>query len=160
MRDTRHNGSRGFTIVEVVVVVVLMGLVVYPMARVVASSLEASNNEFRLTHAAFLAQMKIEETRTRAACYSTAGPICPEGGPTDFTADFNSTPTTGDPLCLFPAPFEDFKCTVQYYNTGGAGFRRAMRVRVWHDTDEDDTLDADEPSVFLETTISKRPPDW
>jgi len=35
-----------------------------------------------------------------------------------------------------------------------------MRVRVWHDTDDDNALDADEPSVFLETTISKRPPDW
>ncbi|MFA6450287.1 MAG: type II secretion system protein [bacterium] len=157
------NSQGGFTIVEILVVIVLMFVVLYPLGRVIASSLESTTNEQHLTHCAFLAQLKIEETRTSANCYTNhtvaGGVNCPYDGTShnDFDQDFNQNP----PACSFPAPFTLYKCIVEY----GASSQTRLKyiqIRVWYDRNDDNVYDVDnnEPSVFLETLLTQRPPLW
>lgn len=155
------SAEAGFTLVEIVVTILVMAIVIYPIMRVLASALEQSNDEEYLTHAAFLAQMKIEEVRSRASCYSDAG-LCPIGGDTsDFdelgTGNLDETAAA----CTFPYPYQKYECTV---DTGlVAGTNNALgyiQVRVWYDKDSDGVRDAEDPDVFLETQIAKKHPDW
>jgi type II secretory pathway pseudopilin PulG len=159
-KRTGKNREGGFTIIEIVVVMILMFVVLYPLCRVIASSLESTNNEQHLTHCAFLAQLKIEETRTRANCYSTptaGGVNCPEvpGSHDDFGRNFNQNP------CTFPYPFTLYKCRVEYGNSG-VNRLKYMQVRVWYDANNDNVYDPNnnEPQVFLETLLASRPPNW
>jgi type II secretory pathway pseudopilin PulG len=166
----RPVAESGFTIVEIIVVIVLMLIVLYPLARVVASAIEATTNEQHLTHCAFLAQLKVEETRTRLSCYTnntnsppdTNCPFAP-GSKNDFqrnyTQNMHGAPASG--LCTFPYPFTQYKCTVDNGNTN-INRLRFIQVRVWYDTNNDNVYDPDgnEPSVFLETLLTERPPLW
>jgi prepilin-type N-terminal cleavage/methylation domain-containing protein len=157
------RSQQGFTIIEIVVVIVLMLLVLYPLARVMASSLESTTNEQHLTHCAFLAQMKIEETRTSANCFTNhvaaLAVDCPfsSGSMNDFNQLLSQTP----PACTFPAPLDGYKCKVEY---GDAVLSRLkyIQVRVWYDRNNDNVYDPDnnEPSVFLETLLTQRHPSW
>ncbi len=151
----------GFTIVEVVVVLILLLVVIYPLGRVIASALESTNNEQHLTHCAFLAQLKVEETRTRMNCYTNhtiaGGVNCPEavGSHNDFHRNFDQNP------CTFPYPFTKYKCTVDTGNSANARMKY-IQVRVWYDLNDDDIFDQEnnEPQVFLETLFTIRPPNW
>lgn len=180
-RSGRENQS-GYTMVEIAVVVFLILIAIVPAARVISSSLEASNDDLRLTHSTLLAQMKIEEIRARASCYSsrlTGG--CPEADEditkedSDFEIDFSQTAAA----CILPAAFNQYKCTVdtdwRYQSTGppdsfrdpaqgdpgvGWGGIKVIQVRVWFDKNGDNLFDSDEPDVFLETQLAQRAPDW
>ncbi|MEW6201792.1 MAG: prepilin-type N-terminal cleavage/methylation domain-containing protein [bacterium] len=158
-----RNSNDGFTIVEIVVVVIILGLLLVPVMAALVRALTISNEDEYLAIAAFLAAEKMEETRTRANCYTdTVPPGCPEGGTAkDFQENFNQDPPpVGN--CVFPSPFNKYKCTVDHSSKNGTADRvKEIQVRVWYDKDSDNTYDAgEEPSVFFETAITLRPPAW
>ncbi len=165
MKNPAARKQGGFTIVEIVVVITLMILAIAPIAKVIASALEASNEEMYLTQCAFLAQMKIEEIRSRASCYTTPGATdtCPiSGDSSDFEQDFTQTAAQ----CSLPSPFDRYDCVTATSfrvapsagsDTGGF---KVIQVRVWYDKDGDATFDAGEASVFLETQLTQKSPDW
>jgi prepilin-type N-terminal cleavage/methylation domain-containing protein len=163
------RSQKGFTIIEIVAVLVISLVVILPLMKVVASSLEQSNEDQYLSHCAFLAQLKIEEVRSRANCYTNAagaGAVCPVNivapGGSDFKENFSQTAAQ----CSFPAPFDKYECTVKYVSsTRSAGISdrlKTIQVRVWYDKDSDGSFDSGEgePDVFLETQLAIRPPDW
>jgi len=150
--------NSGFTIVEIIVVIILIMIAIYPMGRIIASALESTEDEQHMTHCAFLAQLKMEETRTRMDCYSSpAASACPGGGPSDFNMNMDQTPP-----CNFPYPFSRYECKVVTKAIAGTGNRqRYIKVRVWYDKIDDDVFDsAMEPDVYLETRMTKHNPDW
>lgn len=163
----KKNFQAGFTIVEVVVVIFLMLVAIYPAARVIASALEASNEEQYLTHAAFLAQMKLEHLRATENCYSDVGGVCPNqlcddvsdpactfgGGTNRFSDDFDQAPAN----CTFPAPFQKYECNITDTNAA-ATFLKEIQVQVWYDKDSDGVWDAGEPGVTLQTMLARRSP--
>lgn len=157
----RTPSQKGFTIVEIVIVIALILLVIVPLARVIASSLEASNEQQYLTHCAFLAQLKLEEVRTRANCYTNGGADCPPS----FTQDWGFEEVfTQNPPCDFPFPFTKYECTVEYVSSTRSplmdGDIKTIQVRVWYDKNNDDTFDPaeGEPDIFLETQLAERAP--
>ncbi len=169
LRGEKVAGSGGFTLVEIVVTIIVMTIVIYPIMRVMASALEESNDEEYLTHAAFLAQLKIEEVRSRASCYTDYGaaPVngCPMSGTTSDFGRLNPaaapTLTENAAACSFPYPFQKYECTVDTGLVPGTNDALGyIQVRVWYDKDSNGTLDPKDPDVFLETQIAKRPPDW
>ncbi|HOO56006.1 MAG TPA: hypothetical protein PLN69_04235 [bacterium] len=158
------GNQSGFTIVEIIAVIGLLLVVILPLAKVIASSLESTNDEQHLTHCAFLAQQKVEEVRTRANCYTDLAAGCPvSAGSDDFSQNFNQSYFPSVAPCSFPSPFDDYKCTVQYDSINGTGGRqKTIQVRVWYDKDGDNIFDADisEPDVFVETRLTLRSPAW
>ncbi len=160
------RSRKGFTIFEIITVIVLILVVIYPLARVVSSSLETSSEEQHLTHCALLAQLKVEEFRTRTNCYSnqTAVSDCPDPAvvgatPTQSFGKLFATP----PPCNFPFPFNQYECSARnYFRTGTANRLKVVQVRVWYDKNNDDVFEADqsEPDVYLETQMAARPPHW
>jgi len=154
---SENLSEKGFTIVEIVVVIILMLAVIVPAARVIASALEASNEEQYLSHCAFLAQMKIEKVRAGSNCYTDdVGAGCPQtGGGDDFTNDFSENAAA----CSFPVPFQKYECTISDTQVAfGLNDLKTIQVRVWYDKDQDGTRDSNEPQVYLETMITSRPP--
>lgn len=163
----RTPSQKGFTIVEIVIVITLILLVIVPLARVIASSLEASNEQQYLTHCVFLAQLKLEEVRTRANCYTNkVGDPATKCPITQTSSDFNTALLNQSPPCDFPFPFTNYECTVEYVSStreaGIADRLKTIQVRVWYDKNNDDTFDPaeGEPDIFLETQLAIRPPNW
>jgi len=164
------RSQRGFTLIEILSVLAIIFVVIIPLMKVVASSLEASNEEQYLTHCAFLAQLKIEEVRSRANCFTNAvgGITCPINIVAPPGSDFNETATLDETAaeCSFPPPFQKYDCRVSYVSStraAGMGNRiKTIQVRVWYDKDSDGVFepDAGEPDVFLETQMAMKPPDW
>ena len=153
-----QNSNRGFTIVEIVVVVIILGLLLVPVMATLVRALMISSEDEYIAIAAFLAAEKMEETRTRANCY-TDTLLCPESGTAkDFQFDFDQTAAN----CTFPSPFNKYRCTVDHSSKNGTADRvKEIQVRVWYDKDSDNAYDAgEEPSVFFETAITLRPPAW
>jgi type II secretory pathway pseudopilin PulG len=169
----------GFTIVEIVFVILLMFLILYPLARVVANAVEHTTNQQHLTHCAFLAQLKLEETRTRLSCCTNGNiavtSFCPNGagigGGThnEFTSGFNYNQNPPNayagncalsPLtcCKFPAPFTQYRCSVQTGNTP-TNHLSYIQVQVWYDLNSNGRPDValNEPNVILETLLTERP---
>jgi type II secretory pathway pseudopilin PulG len=65
--------SKGFTIIEMVIVVFVLLVIVLTIIYSVDRSLRTSNEIYRMTTSTFLAQRKIEEVMARASCYTTGG---------------------------------------------------------------------------------------
>lgn len=165
MRKKRLFGSfydrkteKGFTLVEIVAVVFFLGLLLVPVMATLVRALMVSNEVEYLTVATFLAVEKIEETRARVSCYSTVVNNCPgDVAPIKhhvFDQAFNET-------CTFPSPYAKYKCTVEYVKTNPPWSNNRLyeiQVRVWYDKNNDNSWDAIEPDVFLETKIYSREP--
>jgi len=155
-------GQKGFTVVELAVVIVLLLLIVVPMALSIDESLRTSNEVYRLTAAAFLAQQKMEEVRTRASCYTTdwgaPAPINCSPANVRYNLLFNFSQ---NPPCSFPVPFQDFECQVVYAARVGANnYIREIQVRVWYDQNNNDTWDSNESDVIFQTAITYHSPAW
>lgn len=161
------KAQKGFTIIEIVVVTFLLLVAIYPAARVIASALDASNEEQYLTHAAFLAQMKIEHLRATENCYSDVGGVCPNklcddvtdpactfgGGTERFSDDFSLTAAN----CSFPAPFSQYECIITDARAAAA-FLKEIQVEVWYDKNSDGIWDSNEPGITLQTMLARRTP--
>jgi len=176
IRKERPQLDDGFTIVEIVIVMILIMLAIFPMMRAMASAMEASNDEQYITHCAFLAQMKMEEVRLKSLCYSDRNdcggfPLescCFIGGNDD--SDFESGLglggfDEGPGACGFHAGFANYKCQVvdklikapgQCMNQGNC--LKAVRVYVWYDKNGNNALDTGEPNVLLESYLTVRFP--
>lgn len=169
MRREGPNRTReaGFTLTEIVTVVIFISLLLLPVVGTLLRAMSVSNDIERLSVAAFLAVEKMEETRLRGSCYSVAGQ-CPgvDADPTSNFVENLHQGEAGDPdtTCGFPAPYDNYKCTVDYYDSGRPGTAvdrlRDIRVRVWFDLDGDSAWDSDEPDVWLENEMVIKPPDW
>ncbi|MEW5945732.1 MAG: hypothetical protein AB1742_06000 [bacterium] len=153
---TRPIRSAGFTIVEIVVVIIILGLLLVPVMNAVARALMLSNEDEYLAAAAFLAVEKIEEFRLRVNCYSDiAGGCAGEGFQTADENFYDQNP------CTFPSPFDRYKCRLDSEFVSDPGNRvREVQVRVWYDRDSDNAWDANEPRVELETMVTMRDPLW
>lgn len=96
----------GMTLVELVVVLILL----VPMLLVILDSLErsmrTSDQVYRLTTCAFLAQQKMEEVRTRFSCYTnqqsdSSDGLVLKGCPPRYGITNNPLPI-GNPACPYP----------------------------------------------------------
>jgi type II secretory pathway pseudopilin PulG len=159
------TNNRGFTLVEIVVVILLLFMLLIPMWYSVDRSLRTSNEVYRLATCAFLAQQKVEEIRTIASCYTTNSPPPPANycQPANNYYNFKYTLFNAPPQsCTFPAPFQQFKCTLTYVSpiVSPGAFFKEIEVRVWFDENNDDVWDANESDVLFQTGMTYRTPAW
>lgn len=158
-----YSQQSGVTLVELAVVLFMLLVILIPMSAAIQRSLSTSNEIYRLSTCAFLAQEKVEEVRMRASCF-TSTLDCPNVASQQAfhpigTVDYTETA----PACAFPAPFTSFKCDVVWAENddeGGALSRyfRDIQVRVWFDSDSDDVFDAEETDVLLQTGLTVHSP--
>jgi len=158
----KFSGEGGFTIVELAIVIVLLMLIIVPVVLSIDESLRTSNEVYRLTTAAFLAQQKMEEVRTRASCYTTdsglPAPINCSPSNVRYNLLFNFSQ---NPPCNFPSPFQDFECQVVYATRVGLNnYFREIQVRVWYDANNNNTWDANESDVIFQTGLTYHAPAW
>lgn len=168
MNPELNHSQRGFTIVEIAVVLFLIFLIIIPMAYSIERSLRVSEEIYRANTCAFLAQQKIEEVRMRASCYTTDwGPPAPINcSPSGVRYNLLFNFSQAAAACTFPSPFTKYKCRV-VYGSAGAGFPVALanyykeiEVRVWYDGDGDNTWDASEVDVLFQTALTYHTPAW
>ena len=130
--------NRGFTLIEVLASVVLIGIGVIPIARVLTQSLVISTKEERLTKAIFLAQRKTEELKSK------------------ILYDFDTRQDEN------VAAFSDSGYSMYKYSVADTIIEREdsdlkqIQVQVWYDHDEDNKLDDGEISITLDTKVAER----
>jgi len=134
-RISKGNES-GFTMLEVLVSVGLMGIVIIPLMGLLASAAVLHAQREQETRAIFLAQKKIEEIKNNAT--------------TDFAADYNKSPGAGTD---FPSPDSKYKYTV--IDSEGSDIKD-ITVQVWYDDDDDNVLNGDEQESTLKTKVARR----
>jgi prepilin-type N-terminal cleavage/methylation domain-containing protein len=154
--------QRGFTVIEIIVVVILMALALFPIVRAIMIVLSESGDDQHQAVAAYLAVEEIEQVRALAECYTdskVAGSMCPI---VSAQSGWGASGTYNRQApCNYPAPFQKYQCTVQYSDSNAgleASNVREVMVRVWFDADDNRAWATGEPKVELQTMLSKRPP--
>ncbi|MFH1798123.1 MAG: type II secretion system protein [Candidatus Omnitrophota bacterium] len=125
--------KRGFTLIEVLAAIVLIMLALIPIMVIVPQMIENSLNTQRLTTVIFLAEGKMEEVRRDAIN--------------------NFVSSQDKPVTAFALPYAEYKYTVT--DNEGAGIK-IIQIRAWHDKDADNTLDANEQSITIDSKIADR----
>lgn len=125
--------GNGFTILEVLFTIIILSIVLIPMMKMLPDALILDARMESETKVAFLAQRKMEEVKSKAVY--------------DFSQDYTEFATA------FPAPDSAFKYTVS--DDQGSGIKE-IAVVVWYDKDGDNSVDADEEDIELNTKIAER----
>lgn len=137
-KKTMKINNKGFTLVEILATVAIIGLGIVPVMEILPSGMESLRKIEHLTRGAMLAGKKMDEVRSQilgtnaSYGYNKSGGY---GGSGAFTG------------------FSDYGYTVT--DDQGSDIRE-LSVTVWFDEDGDSTQDADEDSVQLDTKIAKR----
>ncbi len=124
---------KGFTLIEVMVSVFLVGLVLVAVMQIVPGMLKVGTKVEVVTKATFLAEKKLEEV---------LGLI-----ESDYSVNRTQAATA------FPSPDTLYKFTVS--DDAGADIK-VLNVTVWNDDDGDGVIDSDEYSVSLDTKVADR----
>lgn len=130
--------KRGFTLIEVLLAIVLLGVGVIPLLGGLARSSISSVRNEREMRTVFLAQQLVENVKSQAV--------------NNFSGDYSQGPTR------FSGPDQGFKYTIDYYVSDGddADKIRSIHVTVWYDGDDDDVVDTEEEQMELFAKIAKR----
>lgn len=130
----QRENPRGFTLIEILISVIVLVIALVPMAGVITRSL-GSNVEIEYANrTAFLAQLKIEETKTLLFAY--------------FDRNYSETAKS------FPHPNNNFKYTIE--DDGDPIFKN-IKVTVWYDRNgTGNSPDSGEERTVLYTKVAKR----
>ena len=128
--------KRGFTLIEVLASILLIGLALIPMMQILTQSLVISTKEERVTKVIFLAERKTEEVMGKlinnfGASITTSGNL---GGNYEYTVTLTQDGSI---------PIADLKI---------------ITVRVWYDEVSDGTFDTDVEliTIALDTKVADR----
>lgn len=132
-RHVRFRQNKGFTLYEILLSSVILGVAIVPIMQVMPQALSTGAMVERLTKATFLAEKKMEETKNLAIY--------------DFEVDYSVV------VAPFAAPDEDFKYTI--IDDANAEIK-TLAVIAWYDADADDTLDDGENNVRFDTKVVER----
>ncbi|MFH0731527.1 MAG: prepilin-type N-terminal cleavage/methylation domain-containing protein [Candidatus Omnitrophota bacterium] len=130
--------KRGFTLIEAIASVLLIGVAIVPIAKILTQSFVISTKEERFTKVVFLAERKIEEVKNKALY--------------DFNTDRDQSATA-----FTDTGFTNYKYTVadNIIEDDDSALKQ-IQVIVWHDEDNDNAVDANEESITLDTKIAER----
>lgn len=169
----------GFSIVEILLVLILLAIAVVPIMFLVWKMIDTTTRAKHLTTAAFLAERKMEEIRYLSLCTSCLAGRCLSTGKnviketpncnnfvTGFCVDYDSTPPAS--TCSFSVPFDNYKCKiVDNMMPGIANWIKEIQISIWYDYDSDNNYDKQtsgdvitEDGVTLETRITYRNYDY
>jgi len=132
------KNDKGFTLVEILATVAIIGLGIVPVMEILPSGMDFLRKINHLTRDVMLAEQKIDELR---------GQILG----TNASYGYNKAGGYGDSGIF--AGFTDYNYTVT--DDQGADIRE-LSVTVWFDADGGGTQDADEDNVQLDTKIAER----
>ncbi|MFH1776090.1 MAG: type II secretion system protein [Candidatus Omnitrophota bacterium] len=125
--------KNGFTLIEVLASIVLITVALIPIMRIIPQMIENSLKAERLTTAIFLAQGKTDEVKN---------------------ALINSFSTSQDAaVTAFASPYTSYKYIVTDDDSTGI---KDIQVEVWYDEDDDDSRDATEESITINTKVADR----
>lgn len=127
MRD-----KMGFTLIEVLVSTVIIGVAIIPISRAMITLMEAKLTSERITKTALLAKKKIEEVKLSA---------------------FNSFDVNYTGSGTFPPPDDSYRYSV---SDDGDPVMKTISVIVWFDEDGDGEKDGDEIYTRLDTRLTRR----
>ncbi|OGB88090.1 hypothetical protein A3H38_03390 [candidate division WOR-1 bacterium RIFCSPLOWO2_02_FULL_46_20] len=127
------GNKRGFTLLEVMVAIALIGLVLTAIMQIVPGMLKVSAKVERITKATFLAEKKMEDIRSL---------IC-----SDYSVNRTQAATA------FPGPDALYRFTVA---DNAVVLIKNINVTVWNDLDGDSAVDADEYAVSLDSKAANR----
>ena len=123
----------GYTLLEVLLAISIMSIALIPLMEMLPQALLLDAQLEREAKAAFLAQRKLEEVKSKAIY--------------DFDQDYTESATA------FPSPDSAFKYTVS--DDQGAEIKE-IAVNVWYDKDGNGSAGSDEEQIELNTKIAKR----
>ena len=128
----------GFTLIEVLASVALIAAAIIPIARALTQSLVISTKEERLTKVIFLAERKTEELKNKILY--------------DFDTDRDQGATA-----FTDSGYSEYKYIVDDEVIENEDSRlKQIQVQVWHDEDDDSTIDSNEESITLDTKVAER----
>ncbi|HID55162.1 TPA: prepilin-type N-terminal cleavage/methylation domain-containing protein [Candidatus Poribacteria bacterium] len=126
------RGKLGFTLIEVLVSTVIIGVAIIPISRAMITLLEAKVTSERITKTALLAKKKIEEVKLSAI--------------NNFDANYTGSGT-------FPPPDDSYRYSVL---DDGDPVMKTISTIVWFDEDGDGERDGDEIYTKLDTRLTRR----
>jgi prepilin-type N-terminal cleavage/methylation domain-containing protein len=129
---------KAFTLVEVVAAAALAGVALVALMQIVPGMLKVGTKVEVITRATFLAERKMEETRSL---------INSDNASYGYTKSYTQSATA------FPAPDSLYKFTIT--DDGGSDIK-VLNVSVWDDVNGNDVADGDEYSVALDTKVANR----
>ncbi|HEX30315.1 TPA: prepilin-type N-terminal cleavage/methylation domain-containing protein [Candidatus Poribacteria bacterium] len=127
MRD-----GRGFTLIEVLVSTIIIGVAIIPISRAMITLIEARITSERITKTALLAKKKIEEVKLSAI--------------NNFDVNYTGSGT-------FPPPDDSYRYSVW---DDGDPEMKTISVIVWFDENGDGKRDEDEVYTKLDTRLTRR----
>ena len=130
-----HRDESGFTMLEIVASVAILVIAIIPMLGLFTGAPALHAQQEQQTRAAFLAQLRLEEVKSKAA--------------RDFDADYNKTSVSA---ADFPAPDTKFRYTVSH-STADADIKE-FSVTVWYDENDNNSLDSNELQFLLMTKFT------
>ena len=133
-----RTNNKGFTLVEILATVAIIGLGIFPVMEILPSGMASLRKAKHLTRDAMFAQHKIDEVRSQILG-------------TNANYGYNKFGGYGGSGMFMG--FSDYNYIVT--DDEGSDIRE-ISVTVWFDEDGDGTQDADEDSVQLDTKIAKR----
>lgn len=127
--------KKGFTLIELLAAIVLLAVGLTVMMQLVARMLQLSSKQEYHNNVVFLAEREMEEVEGRLFG--------------NFSTNCNQA------VSVFAAPHAAYK----YVVTDDLGATvKTIAVTVWHDADNDNTLDSGEESLALTTKIARKQP--
>lgn len=123
----------GYTLLEIILTISILSIALIPLMEMLPQALLLDAQLEREAKAAFLAQRKLEEVKSKAIY--------------DFDQDYT------EPATAFSSPDSTFKYTVS--DDQGAEIKE-IAVNVWYDEDGNGSASSDEEQIELNTKIAKR----
>ena len=126
------KGKSGFTLIEVLISTIIIGVAIIPISRAMITLLEAKVISERITKTALLAKKKIEEVKLSAI--------------NSFDVNYTDSGT-------FPPPDDSYRYSVWDDEDPEM---KTISTTVWFDEDGDGERDDDEIFTRLDTRLSRR----
>jgi Tfp pilus assembly protein PilV len=130
------KNEKGFTLIELLLATVIVIISIVPITMILPRMLSGNQSVERENRAEFLAQMKMEEMKTKAL--------------TAFDWNYNVTTATA-----FASPYNKFKYTIAYVDGGNVNIKK-ITVTVWYDANNNNTADVSEERIQFKTLIANR----
>ena len=128
----KNSHNKGFTLIEVMTAMALLGLVLVGLMQIVPSMLKVGTKIEIITKSTFLAEKKMEEIRSLIK--------------SDYTKNYTQTATA------FSAPDSLYKFTIS--DDADVNIK-VLNVTVWKDTNGNGVVDSTEYSVSLDTKVAR-----